>query len=191
MDSWLKGAPRVLNIVFRRPRAEDKEALNQFFRLVITDTFRKEGIGHKLEDIENEIKDKQTYLASDLESNGAKRFFLIALDGEKIIGTIEYGEASELISNCTDNALKDHKEVGTVFVDPDYQRKGIGNLLLNNIYLKLYEEGVKEFCLDSGYISAQKIWKKKFGDPDYLLENYWDEDYHHMIWRLRVDDLIS
>lgn len=54
-----------------------------------------------------------------MSSNGEKRFFLIALDGDKIIGTIEYGAASDLISKCTDNALKNLNEVGTVFVDPD------------------------------------------------------------------------
>ncbi|MFJ7638484.1 GNAT family N-acetyltransferase [Peribacillus sp. NPDC097225] len=162
----------MLNLEIRRPRTEDIKELNQFFRTVITDIFIKEGIGDKLEDIENEIEAKKTYLESDLESNGEKRFFLIALDGDKIIGTIEYGAASDLISKCTDNALKNLNEVGTVFVDPDYQRKGIGNLLLNKIYLTLHNKGIEEFCLDSGYISAQKIWKKKYGDPDYFLENY-------------------
>ncbi|MFJ7677855.1 GNAT family N-acetyltransferase [Peribacillus sp. NPDC097198] len=181
----------MLNLEIRRTRTEDIKELNQFFRTVITDIFIKEGIGDKLEDIENEIEAKKTYLESDLESNGEKRFFLIALDGDKIIGTIEYGAASDLISKCTDNALKNLNEVGTVFVDPDYQRKGIGNLLLNKIYLTLHNKGIEEFCLDSGYISAQKIWKKKYGDPDYFLENYWDEGYHHMIWRLMVDDLLK
>lgn len=144
----------MLNVEVRRPRTEDIKELNQFFRTVITDTFIKEGIGEKLEDIENEIGTKQTYLERDLENDGEKRFFLIALDGNRIIGTIEYGAASDLIRKCTDNALKDLNEVGTVFVDPDYQRKGVGNLLLNKIYLTLYNKDIEEFCLDSGYISA-------------------------------------
>jgi hypothetical protein len=97
----------VLNVELRRPRIEDNKELNKFFRTVINDTFMKEGIGDKLEDIEDEIEAKKTYLESDLESNGEKRFFLIALDGAKIIGTIEYGAASDLIRKCTDNAFKD------------------------------------------------------------------------------------
>jgi GNAT superfamily N-acetyltransferase len=181
----------VLNIEIRRPKNEDKNELNQFFRTVIADTFMKEGIGDKLEDMEDEIEMKKTYLITDLESNGEKRFFLIALDGAKIIGTIEYGAASDLIRKCTDNAFKNLIEVGTVFVAPDYQRKGVGNLLLNKIYLTLSNKGIEEFCLDSGYVRAQKIWKKKYGDPDYLLEDYWGEGYHHMIWRLKVEDLLK
>lgn len=181
----------MLNVELRRPKSEDKKELNIFFRTVITDTFMKEGIGDKLEDLEDEIEVKQTYLESDLESNGEKRFFLIALDGAKIIGTIEYGAASDLIRKCTDNAFKDLIEVGTVFVDPDYQRKGIGNLLLNKMYRTLSNKGIEEFCLDSGYMRAQKIWKKKYGDADYLLEDYWGEGYHHMIWRVKMEDLLN
>ncbi|MCZ8542440.1 GNAT family N-acetyltransferase [Psychrobacillus psychrodurans] len=179
------------NVDIRRPRTEDMKEFNQFFRTVITDTFIKEGIGDKLQDIEDEIEAKKTYLESDFVSDGEKRYFLIALDRDKIIGSIEYGPASELISNCTDNALKDLNEVGTVFVHPDFQSKGVGNLLLNKMYLTLQSKGIEEFCLDSGYISAQKIWKKKFGNPNYLLKDYWDEGFHHMIWRVKVDDLLK
>ncbi|KMJ57243.1 GNAT family acetyltransferase [Bacillus sp. LL01] len=177
----------MINVEIRRPMEDDINNLNQFFRAVITDTFNKEGIVDKIEDMENEIEGKKTYLARDLESNGEKRFFLLALDGDKIIGTIEYGAASELICMCTNNAFKGLHEVGTIFVHPDYQRKGIGNLLLNRIMLAMQSKCITEFCLDSGYVSAQRIWTKKFGDPAFLLEDFWDEGYHHMIWRVKCE----
>lgn len=91
------------NVKIRRPIPEDINELNHFFRTVITDTFIKKGIGDKLEDLEEEIQAKKTYLSSDLNSNGKERYFLLALDGDKIIGTIEYGTASDLICKCTDN----------------------------------------------------------------------------------------
>ncbi len=178
----------MLDVEIRRARMEDTKQLNEFFRIVITDTFIKEGIGKMLDDINDEIKTKEKYLASDFESNGQKRYFLIALVGNKIIGSIEYGPASDLICNCTNNAFKGLKEIGTVFVHPDYQRMGIGNLLLNKMFFTLQKRGIKEFCLDSGYISAQKIWKKKFGDPDYRLKDYWGEGFDHMIWRVKISD---
>jgi GNAT superfamily N-acetyltransferase len=178
------------NVEIRRPLIKDCNELNQFFRIVITDTFYKEGIGEKWDDIQDEINVKKKYLKSDLESNGEKRYFLIAVDGDKIIGSIEYGPASELICHCTNNDLKGLPEVGTVFVAPEYQRNGIGNLLLNSIYMTLKNRGIKEFCLDSGYTSAQKIWTKKFGDPDYLLKDYWGEGFDHMIWKIKVSNLV-
>ncbi|TYR73148.1 GNAT family N-acetyltransferase [Rossellomorea vietnamensis] len=181
----------MLNLQIRRPSAWDIEELHHFFKTVITDTFRKEGIAEKVKDLEDEIESKKAYLQSDLESNGEKRFFLIAVDGDRIIGTIEYGAASELIRECTEGAFKDLIEVGTVFVHPDYQRRGVANLLLNKMYSTLHFRGIEEFCLDSGYVSSQMIWKKKYGEPLYFLENYWGEANHHMIWRLEVGDLLK
>jgi GNAT superfamily N-acetyltransferase len=173
----------------RRPKIEDEEELNRFFKIVITDTFAREGLAEMVKDINNEIEIKKKYLKDDFDSDGERRYFLIALDHDTIIGTIEYGAASELITNCTAGELKDMVEVGTVFVRPDYQRNGIGNFLLNEMMLTLQQKGISEFCLDSGYTNAQKIWKQKFGEPDFLLRDYWAEGYHHMIWRLKVKNL--
>ncbi|ART75017.1 GNAT family N-acetyltransferase [Sutcliffiella horikoshii] len=177
----------MLNIEIRRPRTEEIVELHQFFRTVIEDTFNKEGIGDQLEDLEAEVESKKAYLAGDLTSNGEDRFFLLTLERGQIIGTIEHGAASDLICKCTDNALKELHEVGTVFVHPDYQGMGVGNLLLENMYQTLRNKGIREFCLDSGYARAQSIWNKKFGEPAYLLENYWGEGYHHMIWRVKFE----
>lgn len=94
--------------------------------------------------------------------------FLIAMESKKIIGSIEYGPASDLICHGTNNTFKQLNEVGTVFVHPDYQKMGVGNLLLHAMYSALQSKGIEEFCLDSGYVNAQKIWKKKFGAPDCL-----------------------
>lgn len=179
----------MLKVEIRRPVTGDRKELHSLFRIVVTDTFNKEGIGGKLNDIDDEIAVKEKYLESDFESNGEKRYFLIALDDNKIIGSIEYGPASDLICKCTNNTFKELVKVGTVFVHPDYQRMGVGNLLLDAMYSTLKSKGIEEFCLDSGYTSAQKIWKKKFGNPDYLLKDYWDEGNDHMIWRIRTSDL--
>lgn len=176
--------------MIRRPRNEDINQLKEFFSTVIIDTFSKEGIGEKLDDIKDEIKVKEKYVASDFESNGEKRFFWIALDGDQIIGSIEFGPASNLICECTNNSFKELVEVGTVFVLPDYQRVGVGNLLLNKMYSTLKKKGIDEFCLDSGYTNAQKIWNKKFGEPDYWLKDYWGKGYDYMIWKVQVNDCI-
>ncbi|MFC3884980.1 GNAT family N-acetyltransferase [Bacillus songklensis] len=181
----------MYNIEIRRPRIEDNEELNQFFSKVIRETFASEGLSEMLDDIENEIENKKQYLKCDFDSNGQNRFFWIALDNNdnKVIGSIEYGPVSELINICTDGALKEWFEVGTVFVHPDYQRRGIGTLLLNVMLLTLQIRGIEEFCLDSGYTNAQKIWKKKFGEPDYLLKDYWGEGCDHMIWKRCTNEM--
>lgn len=178
-------------IEIRRPRIEDQEELNQFFSKVIKHTFSKEGLEELLDDIQNEIESKKQYLKSDLDTNGSNRYFLIALDKKNalIIGSIEYGPASELITTCTDGAIKEMYEVGTVFVHPDYQGRGVGTFLLNVMFLTLLNRGIQEFCLDSGYANAQKIWKRKFGEPDYWLKDYWGDGADHMIWKKSLNDM--
>lgn len=176
----------MLNIIVRRPTLHDKEKLHDFFQLAITDTFIKEGIDKNTYDLNDEIQTKKKYLQLDLESDGKQRFFLIAeLDGN-VVGTIEYGKSSNLISSCTNGELDHLVELGTVFVRPDLQNQGVGSLLIKSMEEEMLERGIEEFCLDSGYSNAQKIWIKKFGKPTYLLQNYWGEGMHHMIWRIMI-----
>ncbi|RSD28602.1 GNAT family N-acetyltransferase [Mesobacillus subterraneus] len=176
----------MLHVNIRRPTPEDREKLNDFFRTVIIDTFIKEGIGNQLNDLNEEIETKKRYLTSDFESTGEERYFLIAVFGNKIIGSIEFGPANEIIRNVSNPAFEGLVEVGTVFVHPDFQRSGVGNLLLKAMYETLRNNGIKEFCLDSGYKSAQLVWKKKFGEPDILLKDYWGKNFDHMIWKIKI-----
>ena len=175
----------MTDIIIRRPNEGDKMEIGKLFELVLTHTYNKECKTYDVEDLEGEIDTKNKYLLSDFASEGEARHFLIAESNEKILGTIEYGYPNDLILSV-DSAFKDLVEVGSVFVHPDYQGQGIGNLLLNGIYEELKKDNLKEFCLDSGYSTAQKIWNKKFGEPLYVLERYWYGEYDHMIWRVDI-----
>ncbi len=92
-------------IEIRRPRVEDVEPLNQFFVLVIKDTFSSERLVGFEEEIQSEIAHKRIQLNEDIEFRGAKRYFLIAWVDDKIVGTIAYGPASDFINRCTYGAL--------------------------------------------------------------------------------------
>ncbi|PIE94706.1 GNAT family N-acetyltransferase [Bacillus fungorum] len=181
----------MTNVAVRRPNLNDVDELYLFFRIVITNTYKNEGLSQLLDDIENEINSKKRYLKNDFDSNGENRYFLLAIDtnNDKIIGTIEVGPASTLINNCTGGALKELYEIGTVFILPEYQRKGIGSLLLNTMFLTLLSRGITEYCLDSGYKKAQSIWTKKFGEPSYVLKYYWGESSDHMIRKKSLHDI--
>lgn len=174
-----------MKLLIRRPDQSDIQALHQFFSLVIQDTFAKEGIAELVDDQQHEWKTKKQYVAMDLESQGKKRFFWLALNVEtdEIIGTIEYGEANEIIQQTIKEDLSQCPEIGTIFVHPNYQNRGIGTMLLEKMLMTLKNRRVLGFCLDSGYKQAQIIWQKKFGQPDFVLENYWGTNNHHMIWK--------
>jgi GNAT superfamily N-acetyltransferase len=177
------------NVEIRRPQIGYVEELKQFFSLVLTDTYAKEGLADRVQEMEQEIQDKENLVREDLASDGEKRYFLMALVNGKIIGTIEYGATSQLVIDCTEGRLKGVIEVGTVFVHPDYQKQGVGSLLLNIIYLTFLNRKIKEFCLDSGYPNAQKVWQKKLGMPAYILKDYWGVGYDHMVWRKPTSEL--
>jgi len=106
-----------------------------------------------------------------------------------VVGTIEFGPANDLIMSCTNGELKGIMEIGTVFVLPEYQSTGIGSMMINSILIEMDRLGYEEFCLDSGYKTAQKIWIKKFGYPQYHLKDYWGKDADHMVWRLKIKDV--
>ncbi|KAB3527272.1 GNAT family N-acetyltransferase [Alkaliphilus serpentinus] len=179
------------NIEISRPRKEDIEIINDFFKRVIQHTFERNGIGDLLETIEGEIRYKRVILNQDFESEGRDRYFLVAKDEEKIVGSIEYGPSNELIHKCTNGEFKDLLEIGTVFVDPDYQNQGLGSRLLSSIFTEFEYKGVKEFCFDSGYPSAQQVWIKKFGKPAYHIKDFWGEGGDHMVWRIELKDALT
>jgi len=174
----------VQRFEIRRPRTTDTEELHELFSLVITDTFTKEGLSELHEDQHSEWEMKKCYLQWDLESNGTMRYFLLAVDKDenKIVGTIEYGSANDLIRKTVKEDLTDIPEIGTIFVLPRYQNRGVGTMLLEKMLTLLQSQSVNGFCLDSGYKTAQAIWQKKFGSPTYILNHYWGKDNHHMIW---------
>ncbi|MEC2934384.1 GNAT family N-acetyltransferase, partial [Bacillus cereus] len=91
-------------------------------------------------------------------------------------------------NSCTGGVLKNLYEIGTVFILPEYQRKGIGSLLLHTMFLTLLSRGITESCLDSGYKNAQSRGMKKFGIPRFVLKDYWGESSDHMSWKNSVHD---
>jgi GNAT superfamily N-acetyltransferase len=178
------------NFEIRRPRQEDQEAINVFFSLVIGDTYAKEGLGDRLKDIQAETETKKRFLQSDLSEELCRRHFLIALDDDKVIGSIEYGSPNEIIRDLPGDPFKDMVEIGSVFVHPLHQRQGVGSKLLQAMFKILKEHGIDEFCLDSGYTKAKQIWRKKFGEPAYILKDYWGQGFDHFVWYVRISELI-
>lgn len=104
----------MYDVQIRRSLLKDIQLLNDFFEFVITDTFIKEGIGNKLDHIQKEMECKKKYLKADFESNGKKRYFLIAfiimknngiyfylyLKASFIILLIHKGDEWEIIMTC-------------------------------------------------------------------------------------------
>lgn len=50
----------MTNVAVRRPNLNDVDELYLFFRIVITNTYKDEGLSQLLDDIENEINSKSS-----------------------------------------------------------------------------------------------------------------------------------
>lgn len=178
-------------IKIQKASIEDKVLINNFFETVLRHTFEVNGLSELKELLNDELMDKRLCLDQCYESKGLDRFFLIATIGDKIVSSIEYGLSNKLLNVCTNHELKDMLEVGTIFVHPDYQKRGIGSLMLRSIFEELLSKGIQRICFDSGYKTAQRIWTKKFGEPEYFLKDYWDKDSHHMVWVIDIEEAIK
>lgn len=167
-----------------KPTIEDVEALEALFEIVIPHTFVKEGLPSDHEAVGDELISKKDQLKSHLEGDAS--FYFIWKENGQVLGTIWYGEANHLIEEGAKGALRGLGEVGTVFVLPEHQGKGIGGKLVAHMLKALKDSGIKECVLDSGYTHAQKVWIYKFGQPDYLMKDQWGEGYDHMIWKIKL-----
>lgn len=177
----------IVHIV--KPGMKDLEPTCQVFERVIIDAFEKEGLGHLEEEITGEILHKKRMLKEAMNDQNPV-FFLVARWKDQVIGTISFGPCGEIIRECTDGALENIGELGSLFVLPELQNQGVGSKLIHAMIRELHRRGTENFCLDSGYKRAQKRWVRKFGEPYSIVKDYWGEGSNHMIWLCKVSDFL-
>lgn len=176
-------------VQIEKPYLEDLDGVYQVFETVIRDAFEKEGLGHLEEEITGEILHKKRMLKEAM-INQSSVFFLVARWKDQVIGTISFGPCGEIIRECTDGALENIGELGSLFVLPELQNQGVGSKLIHAMIRELHRRGTENFCLDSGYKRAQKRWVRKFGEPYSIVKDYWGEGSDHMIWLCKASDFL-
>lgn len=166
---------------------DDYEGLKTFMKMMILDTFEKNGIAHLKKDLEEEIADKMVFLEKyyELIEEDSKPFLCILKKSDDIIGTVSLARANALIVRATKGLLKDTLEIGNFFIHPSVQGQGFGTRLLKETLLWLKNNDVKEFCLDTGYPKAQIFWQKHLGKPVYDFKDYWEPGSRYMIWLVK------
>ena len=178
----------IENLVIIRPTILDLNSIYVVFEQSITDAFQREGLEHLKEDILSEIDHKKYLINCSLSDIDSDTIFFIAKIGDKVIGTISFGLCGNDIKKCTNGELDNIGELGSLYVLPNYQDKGVGSILINNMINYLHKLGIEQFCLDSGYKTAQRRWIRKFGEPYKEIKNYWGQGSNHMIWLCKVSN---
>ena len=143
-------------LIIERPTKKDIRSIHNVFEKTITNAFEKEGLSFLKDDILTEIENKKQLLNLALTSNEASVYFLVAKIKEEIIGTISFSPCNNDIKKFTHNQINNVGELGSLYVLPHYQDKGIASALIHALIDYLHMVGVQQFCLDSGYRQAQK-----------------------------------
>lgn len=184
-------------IIIQPLNLTDVDGAYLVFERSITQAFNQEGLGSLQDDMKDEIEHKKSLLQSTLhpdeysESTDTGSFFLLAKRGNSVVGTISHAPCGEEIRILSENRLNDIGELGSLYILPEVQGQGIGSMLIQALATELQKRGVKQFCLDSGYRTAQKKWKRKFGEPYTVANNYWGEGTDHMVWLCNVKDFAA
>lgn len=174
-----------------KPMETDLISANEVFERSITDAFMREGLQDLSELMLEEIALKKKHLRRSVTDEDSEITFFIAKIDQLVVGTISYGPCGKEIRDCTGESLDHLGELGSLYVLPEYQEKGVGSLLIKALARYLNESGILAFCLDSGYKRAQKKWMNKFGKPYSIVKDYWGEGSDHMIWVCKAVDYIG
>ncbi|WP_438433837.1 GNAT family N-acetyltransferase [Gorillibacterium sp. sgz500922] len=166
---------------------EDQPAAFRVFEEAIPDAFARQGLADDKEWIAGEIEEKKRLVRQSLEPD-APVAFLVAKRGGEVVGTISFGPCGHEIQVCTDHELDEVGELGSLYVRPSEQNRGIGSALIGELIALLKAREIRRFCLDSGYKEAQQRWRRKFGEPYRVVPDFWGPDSAHMVWLREVKD---
>lgn len=161
------------------------------FETVIPHAFEQEGIGHLTDDMREEIEYKINMLRSAGKGDEPKTHFWLAKQNGVVVGTISFGPSNQDLNACTGHQLAQVGELGSLYILPAHQGRGIASALIKEVAIYLHSRGIEEFCLDSGYRRAQEKWKRKFGEPYAAVKDYWGPGTVHLVWLCRVSDFLA
>lgn len=179
-----------MKVIIRRPNKNDREEVHQLFETTIKNTLELEGLVGEEGFIRELSDDQKSLIDIDFNTNGEEYYFLVAQCEGRIAGTICHRPCSDIITDCADRDTKDMHEIGSVYILPDFQGKGIAKLLLNAMYITLSAKGFNEFWLDSGYNIAKNVWQNVLGEPTIKKKDYWGEGIDHHLWYRKLSHVV-
>ena len=173
-----------IRIQIRPLKIGDVSELKKLFEKTIYEIFERNNIEDKKE-LEQEINDKIFKVFKSIIEEESSSNFYVAEKENTIIGIA----GLSLINSDIESYIEINEnayELGTVYVLPEFQRKGIGSLLINTVIENIKNLGIHEFYLDCGYRTSQSYWIEKFGKPYINIENKFGKNQDYMIWKVKT-----
>ncbi len=178
-------------ITVRRLTEADIPAVEKLIDTVIPWAYAVNNLVEKDAHMAEEIHEKKHMLRLDLQSGGRDYYFLLAERQGELAGMIAHGPANTLMHMCSEGASHGKRGINNLLVAREHQGAGVAKALFFALAKDMAQQGYDEFCLDCGYIHAQPIWKSLLGEPQFIKENCWGKDIHHMGWLLPLSVLNS
>ncbi len=178
-----------MKVLIKRPDIGERKQIHSLFEKTIKHTFEAEGAGEEHSLIRELIDDQKNLIDLDFETGGKEAYFLVAETDDRIAGTICHRPCSDIILDCSQGKAQGMQEIGSVYILPEFQGRGLCKLLLNSMYITMSAKGFSEFWLDSGYAVARQVWEKLLGPPAIKMKDYWAPGAHHHIWLRSLADL--
>ncbi|WP_461368861.1 GNAT family N-acetyltransferase [Candidatus Darwinibacter acetoxidans] len=177
----------IQGLKIERAAPADLESAYKVFEESIAAAFAQEGIS---QDAPAEIEYKKQLIRSSVHEDASAFIFFVAKVGGKVVGTISYGPCGDDIRRCLGEELEDLGELGSIYVLPGFQGRGVASALIAAMLEYLQSRGVRRFYLDCGLKAAQEKWLREFGQPCKRVKDYWGEGSDHLIWLCAVEDFI-
>jgi Acetyltransferase (GNAT) family. len=168
----------------------DFESVCHLFDTTVAYAYGKEGIGHLKEEICKEAERKKKMFLDSLVKPESGILFLVAKKEGRVIGSISFAPCGDDIRSCTSHKLDAVGELGSLYILPEFQGRGIGSALIHAMIRHIHSLGIEQFCLDCGYKHAQQKWLRKFGEPDIVAKDYWGKGSDHMVWLCHIKDYL-
>jgi GNAT superfamily N-acetyltransferase len=168
-----------------KPEFNDKEKIKELFTVSISDTFDKNNVT-RLCEVTDEVEEKMRLLDNYYSSNQGEPHFLIAREELEIVGVIACFPVSNAIKQNVTECTNNDSEIGCVYIVPEHQQKGIGSLLYNEMKSYLKSIGIKKCYLSAGFVTSQKYWQMKLGEPQFVLKNMWGNGFHELVWKIII-----
>ncbi len=174
--------------MIRKAIINDIDAIKALWDHSIKDAFAQQK-PDKDHNPEGELVFKMKQLSKAFKKKTSHYF--VAFKEDQLIGTIAYGTPPNIgILSRTKGKLVDSIEIGSLYIDPRYQKQGYGKRLLIYILEYIQNLGIDVVCFDSIIESSKQIWIRLFGEPEYKLSSKKD-DFTYMIWVVNVQESLE
>lgn len=175
-------------MVIRKPVSKDLTQLKYLFEKTIQKAFEADGYGDAIDEIRREIQIKMSKVEDYLNAPSEKSAYYIAEHKGHVIGAISFGKIGEVTIENVPSDFPSEGELGSMYILPDFQGHGIARKMIDVLLRDLLNKGIRYVSFDSGYKPAQEKWRKKFGEPYKIVENYWDQGVDLYIWLIHLEE---